>query len=135
MRILALAAAIATLACASAARTGANASRVQLLAADIAATDALNAFDAVERLRPQWLRSRGPTSIENATPTYAHVFMDGRNAGDLEFLKSLHTRDVVEMRFLTAGEAAVRYGMGHLGGVIEVTTVRRRGDPPAPVPQ
>lgn len=96
-----------------------------ITADEISETDATSAFRAIEILRPNWLRSRGPTSADDPTPTYPNVYLDGSFMGDLEFLRSYHVRDIGEIHFLDPGRAAVRFGMGHPRGVIEIIAARR----------
>lgn len=76
------------------------------------------AWEAVEQLRPNWLRSR--TSTITSGRIYAVVFVDGARYGGLDTLRSLPVANVEEMRYLSAQDAMTRYGSGYLGGVIEV---------------
>jgi len=77
-------------------------------------------FDAVTKLRPEWLSSRGPTSVTNSTPTGVDIYMSGNNMGSAEYLKELRVVDVAEVRYWNAGQASARFGMGHPRGVLEV---------------
>ena len=47
----------------------------------LAATNSANVYDAIAKLRPEWLTTRGPTSVSDATPTTASVFMNGTLLG------------------------------------------------------
>ena len=85
------------------------------------ASNQTDVYSAVERLRPEWLTSRGPTSVTDATPTVASVYMNGQLMGRAEFLRDLRIMDVTEIRFFAPGPAAAKFGMGHPRGVIEVT--------------
>lgn len=107
-------------ACASGGRPRTPAARNQLTGSQIRATDAANVYYAVQALRPQWLGSRGPTSASDPTPTTANVAVNGQMTGNIDFLRTLNILDVESVRFLSAGEASARYGMGHPRGVIEV---------------
>ncbi|HSL71849.1 MAG TPA: hypothetical protein VK864_16495, partial [Longimicrobiales bacterium] len=80
-----------------------------------------NLYDAVEKLRPEWLTSRGPTSVTDPTPTMASVYMNGQQLGKAEYLRDVLVADVTEVRFWPAGQAAAKFGMGHPRGVIELT--------------
>lgn len=86
----------------------------------IAETSANNVYEAVERLRPQWLTSRGPTSLTDPSLSTAAVFMDGVEAGGLDFMRGVMAWDVEHVRYWTAGEASNRFGMGYPRGVIEL---------------
>jgi hypothetical protein len=95
---------------------------------ELAGVPALTVFQAVERLRPAWLRGRVST-IRGASPQryYAHVFLDGIPSGELEVLNGMNVRDVQEIRFRSASEATTRYGTGYPGGIIEVLTRKGGG--------
>lgn len=122
-RIAALVAAWALVGCANAATTGRadRASRLTLTQQQLAATDSDNLYDAVAKLRPEWLSSRGPTSVSDPTPAVASVFMNGTMLGRADYLREMRVLDVTEVRYWDAGQASARFGMGHPRGVIEVT--------------
>jgi len=84
------------------------------------ATNSVSIFDALEKLRPEWMTSRGPTSVTDATPTMPSVFMNGQLLGRVEVLRDIRVQDVGEARFWSAGQASARFGMGHPRGVIEL---------------
>jgi hypothetical protein len=92
----------------------------RLTQADLEKTTSEVVYDAVVKLRPEWLSSRGPTSVTNSTPTSVDVFMNGNNMGSAEYLKDLRVIDIVEVRFYNAGQASARFGMGHPRGVLEI---------------
>lgn len=79
-------------------------------------------WDAVQRLRPAWLRSRGTTGAGDRT--FPRVFLDGVDIGDLDELRRIGTRDVREIRFMNSRDATTRYGTGYPGGAILVRTRR-----------
>jgi hypothetical protein len=76
-------------------------------------------WDAVERLRPNWLRSR--TSTIGFDRVYPVVFVDGSRFGGVDVLRSLRVQNVDEIRYLSPQDATTRYGTGYLGGVIAIT--------------
>ncbi len=83
-----------------------------------------SAYEAVETLNPRWLQTRGSTPILG--PSYARVVVDRTVRGELADLYRISTNDIETMRYLSASDATTRYGTGYPGGVIEVTTRRRR---------
>jgi hypothetical protein len=124
MRTLARAILAATLlvGCARATQgASAGASRNVLTQAQLAATESGNVYDAIAKLRPDWLSSRGPTSVTDATPAVASVYMNGNLLGKAEYLRSVSFVDVTSVRYWDAGQASARFGMGHPRGVIEIT--------------
>lgn len=124
-RLLLLAAMLVPITAACASRAGGpRESRDVITAVQIAGTQAQNAYDAIEQLQPQWLSSRGATSLTDPTPTAASVFMDGMQVGTVEYLKTVQVIDISELKYYAAGAASARFGMGHQRGVIEIV---RRG--------
>ena len=111
------------LACAgTAAQSGANrATRSVLTQVQLAATNRTNLYEAIEKLRPEWLTSRGPTSVTNAEPTVPSVYMNGSMLGRAEYMREMGVLDVTEVRYWEPGPASARFGMGHPRGVIELT--------------
>jgi hypothetical protein len=92
---------------------------------EIQAGQHLTAFDVVRTLRPAWLRER-PMSVTNPEGAEVVVYVDGmRMSGGAETLRQVRAETVVRMEFMTASDATTRFGTGHMGGAILVTT--RRG--------
>ena len=93
--------------------------------ADIARISASSAYDAVVRLRGNFLRDRGVNSfmrpMQSTRPT---VFVDGMEMGTIFELRSIPARDVREIRFLSGPDAMLRYGDGYMAGIIHVATKR-----------
>ena len=93
--------------------------------ADIQRIRATSAYDAIVRLRANFLSNRGMTSflrpMESSRPT---VFVDGMELGTLFELRSIPANHVREIRFLSGAEAMTRYGDGHMAGVILVSIKR-----------
>jgi len=98
-----------------------RASGTRLTQEQLIATNAENLYDAIAKLRPEWVSSRGPTSVTDATPTVASVFMNGNLLGKADYLRQMRAIDVTEVRYWDPGQASARFGMGHPRGVIEVT--------------
>jgi hypothetical protein len=92
-----------------------------LTQAQLSATNSDNLYDAIAKLHPDWLSSRGPSSVTDPTPTMASVFMNGTMLGKTDYLRDMRVLDVTEVRYWDAGKAAARFGMGHPRGVIEIT--------------
>ena len=74
----------------------------------------------VQQFRPNWLHTRGTISILDPSAGDLRVYVNGVSAGDVNRLREYRVSEVRELRFLNAGEAQQRYGVGHGGGVIEV---------------
>lgn len=116
--------ALAAGACASSGGSGSSGRSSSVLTrAQIDETGASTAMEAVQQLRSRWLRRRGPSSVQDPTPAGPLVYMDGRRFGELESLDRVDVRSIEEIRFISAIDATTRYGTGHSGGVILITTV------------
>lgn len=89
--------------------------------AELTDIPALTAYQAIQRLRPGWLRPRASSIRGAAGVRYtAQIFVDGAPRGDLDVLNGIDVRDVQEMRYLSASDATTRYGTGYPGGIIEI---------------
>lgn len=88
---------------------------------ELLATNAPDAYQAVERLHPDWLRGRGLTSL-TGTPPKVVVYLDGQHLGELSMLARLTLNGIKEIRFYNASDATQKWGTGHSAGVIEVVT-------------
>ena len=86
--------------------------------------DVNTVYDAVARLRPNWLAPHGVTSsTSTSTSEYATVFVDGQLYGDLNTLRSLQAYHVADIRYYDMTQSGARYGIrGGTGGVIDVRT-------------
>jgi hypothetical protein len=86
--------------------------------------DANTVYDAVARLRPNWLAAHGVTSTNMSNTTvYATVFVDGVLYGDLSTLRNLEAYHVADIRYYDITQSGARYGIrGGSSGVIDVRT-------------
>jgi len=89
---------------------------------EIASSNAINAYEAVQKLRANFLADRGKTTILGRSPSKPTVYVDGVQFGDVTSLRSISATVVQSIRLYRAYEAEQRYGNGVMGGVIEVTT-------------
>lgn len=90
-------------------------------------------YDAVSRLRPQWLSSHGPTSFITEGTEFAIVFVDGHRYGDLGSLRNIPASDVADIRYYNSSEAGGKFGLhAGTGGVIEVRMNLRVNPSPPP---
>jgi hypothetical protein len=87
--------------------------------------DITTAYDAVARLRPNWLTPHGITSgqANGAGTEYAWVYLDGQRYGDLNSLRNIAAYNVGNIRYYDITQAGARFGIhGGSSGVIEVTS-------------
>lgn len=79
------------------------------------------AYQLIERSRPGWLRKRSSAALVNQHQEGdIVVYVNGMRMGGPVSLRDITLEAVGEMRYLNAARA-VRYGMGHQHGVIEVS--------------
>lgn len=121
LALLALATSCAIAGCAAATSAqGGRAGSNQLTETELASTNSDNLYDAIAKLRPDWLTSRGPKSVTDMTLASVDVFMNGTMLGGIDYLREVRPLDVRDVRYWNAGQAATRFGMGHPRGVIEL---------------
>ena len=82
-------------------------------------------FDAVRLLRPGFFASRGAVGGD-ASQTSVYVSVDGMALAPLSTLNSITASQVSEVRYLSAIDAAQRFGTMSTGGPIILVTLRRR---------
>ena len=125
-------------ACASRGADGANrsvTSRQLLTKEQLEATYATNAYDAVQRLRSQWLQLRGSTQMPTqpggmqTQQNPVLVYLDGQRMGTVDHLRAIEIAAVEYIRYFPPAEASARWGFNHGGGVIFVST-RPGGEQP-----
>ena len=120
--------------------------RDELVEADAKSPDL---YQAVKRLRPHFLTvlNRGPNSTGvgpggggtmcdaarepncnvrsmGTVVALPVVYVDGMKTGDPEVLKTFATKNVEEVRYLTAAKAEMEFGLGHEGGAIVVKLIK-----------
>jgi len=84
-------------------------------------TNTANVYDAIRRLRSDWLRIRGATSTREGGGGIV-VYVDGVRAGGVDRLEQITLTQVVKVRYVGPSDATTRWGTGHSAGVIEVLT-------------
>jgi hypothetical protein len=87
---------------------------------EMARSRVTTAYGAVEQMRPLWLHSHGPTSVNMPGSQYATVYVNKQRYGDLTTLRSIPAEQAVEIRYYSPAESVTRFGAENTGGVIEV---------------
>lgn len=87
---------------------------------EIVASQAANAYEAVSRLRPTFLQSRGQTTITGSDTGYPKVYLDHMPFGDITSLRSIDASGIHEIRYYDGPAASARFGLGNVSGAIEV---------------
>ncbi len=104
-------------ACASGVGTtsASRASPDKISRSEIAQSSASNAYELVDRLRPDWLRGRGTASISagRISNPVVLVYLDGHRLGDLTALRTMSVSGIDSMQWLDATRAeTVLTGVG-----------------------
>jgi hypothetical protein len=97
-----------------------------ITAEEIVQSQAVNAYEAVLRLRANFLSNRGPTSITNSNaPQTPNVYLDGMQFGPTASLRNIPAITVASIRLYRPWEATTKFGTGNAAGVIEVISRRQ----------
>ena len=114
--------------CAAATSSGTGDRRSQVITQKDISVSGLggSAFDVITRLRPNFLVSRGQTTLNNgeSVSAYPNVYLDAVPFGDINTLRNIDSAQIAEIRLYQAWEAQTKFGMGNNGGVIAITTRR-----------
>jgi hypothetical protein len=121
-RILVLALVAGLVACASGGRRSGARETDRITFQEIEVLQVATAYEVVERLRPEFLRTRGATSVSNPVPQEAVVYLDGLRQGGLDALRRISKESLREIRYIDSRDATTQYGTGHRGGAILVVT-------------
>jgi hypothetical protein len=79
------------------------------------------AYDAIARLRPNWLASHGISTFEGRDSNLAVVFVNGQQYGGLTSLRNIPAYQIADLRYYDVTEAGARYGIkAGSGGAIEI---------------
>lgn len=119
-RFVIVVAAAAIAACASA---GGRSSAVQhnvVTAADLAPMPNVSLYDALNRIRPSWFRSRNVITPSNPVPVPVHIYVGGVRSEGPDALKLITADRVQEVRFYEPQDANTRFGTDNNGGAINV---------------
>jgi hypothetical protein len=81
----------------------------------------LTLMDAIQRLRPTWLRQRGATSISAGGDVLPRLMIN-ESPSALDALTSLRPSDVSSVEFMSGADATTLYGTGYVNGLIRVRT-------------
>jgi hypothetical protein len=118
----AVALAITIAACASTTTTTARRERNLITREEIASLNVSTAYQIIQHLRPEYLRTRGPTSIQIPEASVAAVYLNGvRLLDGIRDLHRIQASDVESIHFMGAADATTRWGTNHTGGAIEIT--------------
>ena len=102
---------------------GAQSSSKVLTRQEISTITAQSLYEAIQRLRPEFLRARSTSAP--GPGLYPVVFVDGIRKGSPDYLRTMNAREVAEVRYLSVQDATTRYGMDVPAGVLDVKLIGR----------
>jgi len=82
-----------------------------------------NAFDVVQLLRPRWLgRAREVLTLPgpgtDVRMSEVHIYLEDRDRGDVEFLKTIPADLVYSLKFMSTTEVGARFGPSSGPGIV-----------------
>jgi hypothetical protein len=87
---------------------------------ELLATREATLYEAIEVSRPPFVHPR------NASRYGPLLYVDNVPMAEFDAIYSIALSDVVEVAFMSGPDATTRYGTGHVGGALLVTTFRGR---------
>jgi hypothetical protein len=99
-----------------------------ITAPELSRSRAANTYDAIRRVRPELLRTREPGTLLYFTNRNPVVAIDHTLVGGVEALRAMPADEVVRIEYVSAWQAAKKYGHGFENGIVLVTT--RAGSEP-----
>ena len=126
IRVLLVLLAVTALGCASGGTTSTSGAapatnRNMLLREEITASGVGNMHDAIQRLRPQFLRVRGQSSITQGGDRVA-VYMDNVHLGAEDVLRTIGANGVIRVEYVNGPDTTYKFGSNHSAGVIHIIT-------------
>ena len=105
-------------------------SRDKVTSIEISSTPSSNAYDLVTRLRPQWLKTYGVSSIGGGSGSrtsnpVTFVYLDGSKMGEIDVLKSISSSGIKSMEWISSTRAPIVFtdiGSDAVNGVISIKT-------------
>ncbi len=98
--------------------------RSVLNSSEIASSSGTTAYDVISQLRPQFLRSRGISTIASPAPASAIVYVDDMAFGGIESLRTIDAHSLLRVEYMNAADATTKFGTDHTSGAILVFTKR-----------
>jgi hypothetical protein len=107
--------------------TSSSTSRYAISQAELPSTGTETAYDAIQRLRPDFLRPR-PSQSYNLQPDGGAsgpapapaLIVNGQRAGDISDLRQIAATSLKSVRYYTIEQAKRKFGMQYAGGAIEI---------------
>jgi hypothetical protein len=104
--------------------TGQSPERQLLTRAELDTRKSDNMYVVVSAMRPHWMTTPlGSAGVSYSSPQRgATVYLDGRELGGLELLRTISVESVERARYLTTSEAQGKFGLKAATPVIDITS-------------
>ncbi len=94
---------------------------------EIEASSGSNAYEVIQRLRPNFLRTRGavhgtPGATNAIEMVDLVVYLNDNRLGASDQLRQIAKTDIREIRYYNSSEATTKWGTGHSAGAIQVVS-------------
>lgn len=95
---------------------------------EITASSATNAYEVIQKLRPNFLRTRGAVhgapvgGANNIETVDLVVYLNENRLGGSDQLRQISTTEIREIRYYSASEATTKWGTGHSAGAIQIVS-------------
>jgi hypothetical protein len=104
-------------ACGPSGQSGPGRGNARLLTAqEIEASPTTNLLDVVQRLRPAWLTAK----FQGGSRGFPAVYVGSQRSGDIDYLRTVNTDNVLEVRYFDPIDAASRFGRNVPFGAIQI---------------
>jgi hypothetical protein len=115
--------------CASSGTSASKQNQNVITTEEIARSSATNAYELIQRVRPNYLRTRGAVhGTPNANGTNRLeavdlvVYLNDNRLGGSDQLRQIAISDIREIRYFSSSEATTKWGTGHSAGAIQVVS-------------
>lgn len=126
LSVIALGAVVGFSGCASSGTTPGQNSPDRITSSEIANSSASNAYELINRVRPNWLKRTAPGSLSGGVRSQVVVvYIDGSKYGDLTSLRSLSISGLKSIQWLDAVRAGTLLpdiGSDPIAGAIVIST-------------
>ena len=94
---------------------------------EIEESSASNAYEVIQRLRPNFLRTRGavhgtPGATNAMEMVDLVVYLNDNRLGGTDQLRQIAKADIREIRYFNSSEATTKWGTGHSAGAIQIVS-------------
>lgn len=93
---------------------------------------ALNLYEVVQRIHPEWLVARNQATVGGRNSQTAsgqsgvQVYIDTQRLGNVEMLRQISVNAAASLKYYSSSEAQSRFGVGNTSGAIQIISAATR---------